>query len=418
MNAIFELWSKLDARARARLLVQPRVPARRRPRRAPRGPAVSSCGTTGWSAAGAAATARDGSNCTAPIFGVGLAVQPLEGQERLCPVLTTRARDPSPTPAGPGSFRGGCGVEKGGDADRRPSAPSCRTAATAPARSRGASRAGCRRSRTASGSTRAATTSASSAPSSPNVPDRRGRRVHAPVGGRRRLRRSARARPGGGAARTSPTATSRSSARARTTASSSREVDAELAEYEVDDEATAARARRASRAARRGWLDEDAEARRRALPRRASSTCSTSSATTASSSTGAPASCCRRRRGQFRAMLQRRCRLALAGRRRLAPADEPRPRSPLGGAPRRHRRRPDRRRGDARAQPGRALHAGGDRGRRRRLPCGRRRGRAPARARGRRHAERQRQSSSRRRSTRSATPATSSRWSRRAARWA
>ena len=37
---------------------------------------------------------KDGSNCTAPIFGVGLAVQPLEGQERLCPVLTTRPRDP------------------------------------------------------------------------------------------------------------------------------------------------------------------------------------------------------------------------------------------------------------------------------------------------------------------------------------
>ena len=32
---------------------------------------------------------KDGSNATAPIFGVGLAVQPLEGQERLSPVLTT-----------------------------------------------------------------------------------------------------------------------------------------------------------------------------------------------------------------------------------------------------------------------------------------------------------------------------------------
>ena len=32
---------------------------------------------------------KDGSNATAPIFGVGLAVQPLEAQERLCPVLTT-----------------------------------------------------------------------------------------------------------------------------------------------------------------------------------------------------------------------------------------------------------------------------------------------------------------------------------------
>ena len=32
---------------------------------------------------------KDGSTATAPIFGVGLAVQPLEGQERLSPVLTT-----------------------------------------------------------------------------------------------------------------------------------------------------------------------------------------------------------------------------------------------------------------------------------------------------------------------------------------
>ena len=32
---------------------------------------------------------RDGSNCTSPVFGVGLAVQPLEGQERLTPVLTS-----------------------------------------------------------------------------------------------------------------------------------------------------------------------------------------------------------------------------------------------------------------------------------------------------------------------------------------
>ena len=51
--------------------------------------ARSSCGTTGWSAAGAAATARTARTRPRPIFGVGLAVQPLEAQERLCPVLTT-----------------------------------------------------------------------------------------------------------------------------------------------------------------------------------------------------------------------------------------------------------------------------------------------------------------------------------------
>jgi len=63
---------------------------------------------------------KDGSNCTAPVFGPGLAVQPLEGQERLSPVLTT-THSISPDSGGPGRHRGGCGVEKGGvltDADK------------------------------------------------------------------------------------------------------------------------------------------------------------------------------------------------------------------------------------------------------------------------------------------------------------
>ena len=55
---------------------------------------------------------KDGSNATAPIFGVGLAVQPLEAQERLCPVLTTGHQILTDS-SGPGRFRGGCGVEKG-----------------------------------------------------------------------------------------------------------------------------------------------------------------------------------------------------------------------------------------------------------------------------------------------------------------
>ena len=56
---------------------------------------------------------RDGSNCTSPVFGVGLAVQPLEGQERLSPVITS-GHEILPDSGGPGRFRGGCGVEKGG----------------------------------------------------------------------------------------------------------------------------------------------------------------------------------------------------------------------------------------------------------------------------------------------------------------
>jgi N-methylhydantoinase B len=56
---------------------------------------------------------KDGSNATSPVFGVGLAVQPLEGQERLCPVVTT-SHEILPDTGGPGKYRGGCGVEKGG----------------------------------------------------------------------------------------------------------------------------------------------------------------------------------------------------------------------------------------------------------------------------------------------------------------
>ena len=56
---------------------------------------------------------RDGQNCTSPVFGVGLAVQPLEGQERLTPVLTADHQI-IPDSGGPGKHRGGVGVRKGG----------------------------------------------------------------------------------------------------------------------------------------------------------------------------------------------------------------------------------------------------------------------------------------------------------------
>ncbi|MFG6157910.1 hydantoinase B/oxoprolinase family protein [Halomonas sp. 1390] len=56
---------------------------------------------------------KDGSSATSPVFGTGLAVQPVEGQERLNPVLTM-CHEISMDSAGPGRFRGGCGVEKGG----------------------------------------------------------------------------------------------------------------------------------------------------------------------------------------------------------------------------------------------------------------------------------------------------------------
>ena len=56
---------------------------------------------------------KDGSNATAPVFGVGLSVQPVEGQERLTPVVTTKHEIITDS-GGPGKHRGGCGLEKGG----------------------------------------------------------------------------------------------------------------------------------------------------------------------------------------------------------------------------------------------------------------------------------------------------------------
>jgi len=111
MNSIFELWSKLQPeRALAcsfnleYLLVGGRD-ARREGR-----PIFM---WYDWMVGGwGGRNGKDGSNATAPIFGVGLAVQPLEAQERLCPVLTT-GHEIRTDSGGPGRFRGGCGVEKG-----------------------------------------------------------------------------------------------------------------------------------------------------------------------------------------------------------------------------------------------------------------------------------------------------------------
>ena len=56
---------------------------------------------------------RDGANTMSPVFGMGLSVQPCEGQERLTPVVTTNHEIITDS-GGPGEFRGGCGVQKGG----------------------------------------------------------------------------------------------------------------------------------------------------------------------------------------------------------------------------------------------------------------------------------------------------------------
>ena len=67
-----------------------------------------------WMAGGWGGRAdRDGCSATSPIFGVGLAIQSCEAQERLTPVLTTSHQIASDS-GGPGKHRGGCGVIKGG----------------------------------------------------------------------------------------------------------------------------------------------------------------------------------------------------------------------------------------------------------------------------------------------------------------
>lgn len=67
-----------------------------------------------WMAGGhGGRSTKDGSNCTAAVFGLGLSIQPCEGQERLTPVLTDEHSILTDS-AGPGKFRGGCGLTKGG----------------------------------------------------------------------------------------------------------------------------------------------------------------------------------------------------------------------------------------------------------------------------------------------------------------
>lgn len=56
---------------------------------------------------------RDGLGVTASCFGVGLMMQAVEGQERLCPVRTDRLQITTDS-AGPGRWRGGVGLEKAG----------------------------------------------------------------------------------------------------------------------------------------------------------------------------------------------------------------------------------------------------------------------------------------------------------------
>lgn len=119
MNAIFEIWSGLmPERALAGCFNLEYLLVGGRDGRSPEKPFFM---WYDWMAGGwGGRSDRDGSGTSAPVFGVGLAVQPVEGQERLSPVLTTKHAIATDS-GGPGRHRGGVGIEKGGtltDADR------------------------------------------------------------------------------------------------------------------------------------------------------------------------------------------------------------------------------------------------------------------------------------------------------------
>lgn len=117
MNAVFELWSKLmEDRAIAcsfnlEYLLVGGWDTREAQGKEDKGDFFM---WYDWMAGGwGGRTDRDGSSATAPVFGPGLAVQPVEGQERLSPVITSHHTLITDS-AGPGKYRGGLGVSKGG----------------------------------------------------------------------------------------------------------------------------------------------------------------------------------------------------------------------------------------------------------------------------------------------------------------
>lgn len=111
INAIFELWSEvMPDRALACSFNLEYLLVGGRDVRSPDRPMFMwyDWVTGGWGAK----NGRDGASAASSLFGAGFASQPLEGQERLNPVVTAFCRI-VPDSGGPGEFRGGCGVEKG-----------------------------------------------------------------------------------------------------------------------------------------------------------------------------------------------------------------------------------------------------------------------------------------------------------------
>jgi N-methylhydantoinase B len=113
MNAIFELWSEvLPERAMACAFNLEYLLAGgtdQRDRREGEEFAWYDWMAGGWGGR----DGKDGATATAPVFGAGLAVQSLEGQERDAPLVTSEHAIVTDS-GGPGEYRGGCGLRKGG----------------------------------------------------------------------------------------------------------------------------------------------------------------------------------------------------------------------------------------------------------------------------------------------------------------
>jgi N-methylhydantoinase B len=111
MNSVIEMWSELiPERAMAASYQEEYLLVGGRDARSRERPIFM---WYDWMAGGwGGRNGKDGANGQSPIFGVGLMIQPSEGQERLSPILTTE-HELLPDSAGPGRFRGGVGVTKG-----------------------------------------------------------------------------------------------------------------------------------------------------------------------------------------------------------------------------------------------------------------------------------------------------------------
>ena len=239
------------------------------------------------------------------IFGVGLAVQPLEGQERLCPGAHDAATRSSPTPAGPGKLPRRLRRREGRHADAGRAHGHVlllRPRALDHLGHRGRSAVDPARRLAEPGHGRA---SASSAPIFSNVPVRQGDSFTRPSAG------------GGGFG----DPLERDPARCcEDVADGYVSIERARKDYGVVVErgrrrarrvrgrrgGDRARARAASAPSARGWLEEDPEDVAAPLPRRASSTCSTSIRRYGVILDWGTGELLPKTTGQFREMLQRR----------------------------------------------------------------------------------------------------------------